>query len=174
MSYGRKGAVSDQYHHDWRGYHQVRFPGSRCAPEPAPWGGGALPHRYSAGRQQEVDDLPQAVDHMIQAAPDTLDRDGRLVHPPGPCARPQMSPDPVFRLGGIGLHPTEQGCVIDRDAAVSGRERQRLRHPLTGRPPAPSRQAWRSSTRPCRPSHTGRTFQKVAKPSFRPVILSFR
>ena len=39
-------------------------------------------------------------------------------------ARPQMAPDPLLHLGGIGLHPAEQGAVFDRDAPVGqhGRE----------------------------------------------------
>lgn len=53
-----------------------------------------------------------------------LDLDVCLVHPPGTGAWPQVAPDPVLKPGGIGLHPTEQGGVIDRDAPVRqhGRE----------------------------------------------------
>jgi hypothetical protein len=29
-----------------------------------------------------------------------------------------MTPDPLFQLGGISLHPAEQGGVIDHDAAI--------------------------------------------------------
>ena len=70
------------------------------------------------GRQQEVDRLTEAINGTIQIGPDTLDLDGGLVHPPGPGAWPQVTPDALFEFGGIGLHPTEQSRVVDRETSI--------------------------------------------------------
>jgi hypothetical protein len=70
----------------------------RLAEEPLRYG------RVPLRRQQEVDRLPEAVDPPIQVGPDALDLDVDLVKPPGPGARPQVPPDPLFQFGGVGLH----------------------------------------------------------------------
>ena len=98
-------------HRDRTWVHGVRL-GQRPAEEPL----GRI--GISPGGQQEVDRLAEAVDRAIQVGPDTFDLDVGLVHAPGPGAWPQMAPDALFELGGIGLHPPEQGGVVDRDTPV--------------------------------------------------------
>ncbi len=98
-------------HRDRTWVHRVRL-GQRLAEEPL----GRI--GISPGGQQEVDGLAEAVDRAIQVGPGTLDLDIRLVDPPRSGAWPQVAPDALFELGGIGLHPPEQGGVVDRDTPV--------------------------------------------------------
>ena len=74
--------------------------------------------RIPPGGEQEVDRLAQAVDRAIQIGSDTLDLDVGLIHPPRVRAGSQMTPNPRLQFGGTGLHPTEQGAVIDLDTTI--------------------------------------------------------
>ena len=61
---------------------------------------------------------PRAAHRPIHIGPAAFHPNVGLVHPPRAVGWPQTRPDPLLKLRRIGLDPTEDGGVVDRDAAV--------------------------------------------------------